>query len=456
VKTADSPAPAVDEIVSVAEVDRLVSTLYPICRSISGDGVRRSLEILREIAPLEIREVPSGTPAFDWTVPKEWNIRDAYVRRPDGETVIEFDRSNLHVVGYSTPVHKRVSLDELKAHTFTLPDRPQWIPYRTSYYKEDWGFCMSHDQLQSLPEGEYDVRIDSSLEDGHLTYGECFLQGAGDDEILVSAHICHPSLANDNLSGLAVAAFLARHVNAAHREGSRLRYSYRFLFIPGTIGSITWLAQNESRVASIKHGFVLAGVGDSGAVTYKRSRRGDAEIDRTFAHVVRARGGRTIDFHPYGYDERQFCSPGFDLPVGCMMRTPFGEYPEYHTSADDLSFLSREAIVDSVDLCTEVLDVLENNRTYLNRNPKCEPRLGKHGLYRAVGGETHTRESEMALLWVLNLSDGTHTLLDIAERSGCRFGRIREAAMRLTVCGLLERSDRDSRDSARGLQQGHQ
>jgi len=420
------------EVVSGEEMYHLAERLYPICRSITGNGVRETLNILQEIVPLELHEVPTGTSIFDWTVPKEWNIRDAYVRNMQGEKLIAFDRCNLHVVNYSTPISATVSLQELKAHTHTLPDHPQWIPYRTSYYKEDWGFCMSHDQLQSLPDGDYQVSIDASLENGSLTYGECLLPGDTADEILISTHVCHPSLANDNLSGVAVAAFLARHLRQCNR-----RYSYRFLFIPGTIGSIAWLALNEPITGSIRHGVVLSGVGDRGSITYKRSRRGNAEVDRAFHHVLDARGGQVIEFHPYGYDERQFCSPGFDLPVGCMMRTPFGQYPEYHTSADNLSFISRESLQDSFIVCTEVLSVIEDNRVYVNQNPKCEPQLGRRGLYRSVGGETHSRETEMALLWVLNLSDGTQSLLDIAERSGCRFRSIRDAAERLIECGLL-------------------
>ena len=271
---------------------------------------------------------------FDWTVPREWNIRDAYVKGPDGRRVIDFQESNLHVVGYSVPVRVRLPLAELRKHLFSRPDRPDVVPYRTSYYAESWGFCVSHRQLEQMPEGEYEVVIDSTLEAGSLTYGEYYLRGATDDEVLISCHICHPSLANDNLSGMALVAHLARHLSSRPR-----RYSYRFLFIPGTIGSITWLARNEEQASRIRHGLVVTGVGDPGPFTYKRSRRGDAEIDRAAAHVLRHAGGpySIRDFSPYGYDERQFCSPGFNLPVGCLMRTPHGEYPEYHTSADDLT-----------------------------------------------------------------------------------------------------------------------
>ena len=308
-----------------AELHDFVTELYPICRSITGDGVRETLRRIGDRIPLDVHEIPTGTEAFDWTVPREWNIRDAYVADADGRRVIDFQACNLHVVGYSTPVDARMSLAELKEHLTSIPERPEWIPYRTSYYRPDWGFCVSHNALLALADGEYHVRIDSSLEHGHLTYGECFLAGDSEAEVLISTHVCHPSLANDNLSGIAVATFLARALAGAPR-----RLSYRFVFVPGTIGAITWLSQNRAAVSRVKHGLVLTGVGDSGPPTYKRSRRGNAPIDRAVAHVLFHSGDahEVVDFSPYGYDERQYCSPGFDLPVGCFMRTPWGRYSE--------------------------------------------------------------------------------------------------------------------------------
>jgi aminopeptidase-like protein len=414
---------------------RLIERLYPICRSLTGHGVRQTLRIVQEHIPVTLHEVPSGTPAFDWTVPKEWNIADAYVKNERGERVIDFRRSNLHVVGYSVPFKGKLSLAELKAHLFTLPEHPDWIPYRTSYYRESWGFCLSHRQLQALPEGEYEVCIEASLADGHLTYGEYYLPGQLPDEVLLSCHICHPSLCNDNLSGIALVTCLAQQLRAVER-----RYSYRFLFLPGTIGAITWLSRNEAQLSRIRHGFVVAGVGDAGRFTYKKSRRGDAEIDRAFSHVVRHAGGAdaVIDFCPYGYDERQFCSPGFNLPVGCVMRTPHGQYPEYHTSADDLTFVRPSALADSFAKCLAALAILEGNRTYLNQNPKGEPQLGRRGLYRMLGGHTDRLTGELAMLWVLNLSDGGHTLLDIADRAGLPFEAIAAAADALAAHDLLK------------------
>ena len=431
-------APVVAEDVGT-EMHALIAELYPICRSITGDGLRETLRRLEAYIPLTVHEVATGTSVLDWTVPREWNIRDAYVKNSRGERVVDFRRSNLHVLHYSVPVRRTVSLAELREHCFTLPDHPDWIPYRTSYYQEGWGFCLTHRQLQALPEDQYEVVIDSSLEPGHLSYGELVLPGETTDEILVSCHACHPSMCNDNLSGVAVATSLARSLG---REGApRRRHTYRFLFIPGTIGSITWLARNEAVVPRIKHGLVLASVGDSGSLHYKASRRGTAEIDRAVAHVLQHTGRpfETMPFTPYGYDERQYCSPGYDLAVGCLSRTPYAQYPEYHTSADDLDFVRPTSLADSYATALAVFDLLDGNETYVNQCPKGEPQLGRRGLYQAIGGPSETRGSELALLWVLNLSDGSHSLLDIAERSGLPFPVIRRSANALVAHRLLIR-----------------
>lgn len=416
------------------EMHALVGQMYPLCRSITGAGFRETLSLVNRHIPLEIHEVPTGTPVFDWTVPKEWNIRDAYVKNMAGERVIDFRKSNLHVVSYSVPIEETLSLKELKDHLFSLPERPDWIPYRTSYYQETWGFCLSHHELLKMKDDCYEVCIDSSLEPGHLTYGEYYLPGEEENEILISCHACHPSLCNDNLSSVALVTFLANHLSTCPR-----RYSYRFLFIPGTIGSITWLCLNEEKVHRIKHGLVAACTGDPGKTTYKKSRQGDAEIDKAVTHVLKHSGQdyEIMDFFPYGYDERQYGSPGFNLPVGCLMRTPHGHYPEYHTSADDLSFVSPSSLTDSFMKYLAVLDVLESNRTYLNLNPKCEPQLGKRGLYRLMGSDRETAFDQMSLLWVLNLSDGSHSLLEIAERSGYEFITIKNAAEALREHELL-------------------
>ncbi|KAB8333297.1 DUF4910 domain-containing protein [Scytonema tolypothrichoides VB-61278] len=417
------------------ELYQLICKLYPICRSITGNGVRETLKILKQHIPLEIHEVPTGTQVFDWTVPKEWNIKDAYIKKSTGEKIVDFANSNLHVVSYSLPIHKKLSLTELKAHLFTIPEDPDWIPYRTSYYKEAWGFCLSHKQYLELQDEEYEVYIDSSLEPGYLTYGEYLIPGERTDEVLISCHVCHPSLCNDNLSGIAIAVFLAKHISQIAPY-----YSYRFLFIPGTIGSISWLALNEEKVVNIKHGLVLTCLGDSGNLTYKKSRRGNAEIDDIVTYVLKksAKDYKIIDFFPYGYDERQYCSPGFNLAVGCLMRSPHESFPEYHTSADNLNFVQPQYLADSFSKCMSALYILDNNKIYLNQNPKCEPQLGKRGLYKAVGGQKDSGLNKMAILWVLNLSDGHHTLLDIAQRSGISFDEIKYAADRLLEHDLLK------------------
>ncbi len=405
--------------------------LYPICRSITGAGTRATLDAISCLVPLERFEVPTGTQVFDWDVPREWNIRDAWIKNAAGEKVVDFQRHSLHVMSYSTPIRARMQLAELKPHLFSLPDNPSWIPYRTSYYRDNWGFCLAHDALQALPDGEYEVCIDSTLAPGSLSYGEAFLPGDSSDEILIWTHVCHPSLANDNLSAISVAAHLARSVAARPR-----RFSYRFVFAPTTIGAITWLARNESRVGLVRHGLVLASLGDRGSFVYKRSRRGTCDIDRVVEYVVGAQGA-VEDFSPYGYDERQFCSPGFDLPVGRFSRTPNGRYPEYHSSADNLDFITAESLQGSLEACERICSVLEGNVTYRNLLPKCEPRLGPRGLYSNATGRNPS-QFEHALLWVLNQSDGTRDLLSIAQRSRLDFEAIAAAATAARDAGLLE------------------
>ncbi|MFD7534680.1 DUF4910 domain-containing protein [Streptomyces sp. NPDC059819] len=417
------------------EMHALVERLYPLCRSITGDGVRATLAIIGEHLPLQVHEVPTGTQVLDWTVPQEWNIRDAYVADTAGNRVVDFAASNLHVLGYSVPVSATMSLSELRPHLHTLADHPAWVPYRTSYYTPEWGFCLAQKTLDALPDGEYEVRVDSTLADGHLTYAEHVVPGQVADEVIVSCHVCHPSLANDNLAGIAVATFLAGSL-----AEQTPYYTYRFLFAPGTIGAITWLARNAEAVRRVKHGLVLACAGDRGQLTYKQSRQGDAEIDRVMRHVLLAseRPHRMTEFTPYGYDERQFCSPGFNLGVGSLSRTPYAGYPEYHTSADNPDFVCPAAMADTLAVCQEVFAVLDRNRRYVNLRPHGEPQLGRRGLYDSLGGRSDAKQAEMAMLWVLSLSDGDHSLLDIAERSGLSFDTIAAAAGALHGSGLVQ------------------
>lgn len=418
------------------ELHRLVSELFPICRSVTGEGVRETLRVLQREVPLLLQEVPTGTKVFDWTIPREWSIRDAYIRNEAGERVVDFRCNNLHVLNYSAPVHVFLPLAELRKHIFTLPDQPDLIPYRKSFFEEAWGFCMTHDQLTALPEGIYEAVIEASHEDGSLTYGEYLHRGELADEVLLSAHICHPSLANDNCSGLALLALLAKRL-----AGMRTRYSYRFVFAPGTIGAIAWLARNPLAVSRIRHGLVVTCVGDGGGPVYKRSRRGDAMIDRAAAHVLAHSDlkPQILDFEPVGYDERQYCSPGFNLPVGVFQRSLFGTFPQYHTSADNLDFVRPEYLAVSFGIIRDILDLLETDFRPLSTIRHGEPQLGRHGLYEVTSNGGPGAPSNLAMLWILNFADGEHSLLDIAERAKLPFATLSAAARRLQEHGMLLR-----------------
>lgn len=422
------------------QIHQLIADMYPFFRSITGDGVRSTLNVIRQHVPLEVHEVPTGTKVFDWEVPREWNIRGAYIKDAEGNTIVDLKDSNLHVLSYSVPVNLKLDLEQLKNHLHYLPEYPDWIPYRTSYYKEEWGFCLTYNQFKSLKDGVYEVVIDSSLEPGSLTYGEVFIPGATDDEVLVSTHVCHPSLCNDNLSGIAVSTFLIKDLLKR-----KLRYSYRFVFVPATIGSITWLAMNKDRTHKIKHGLVATLLGDTGPFHYKKSRRGDAEIDAVVEYVLKHHDPRNeiLEYFPYGYDERQYCSPGFNLPVGRLTRALYAEFPEYHTSGDNLDFVKPAALNESLRIYLRVFETLEANKAYVNLNPYCEPQLGRRGLYSLTGGSVKGKDFQVALLWVLSMADGSNTLLDIARRSNLDFATIQLAAEKLVEAKLLaEKGDR--------------
>jgi aminopeptidase-like protein len=407
--------------------------LYPICRSITGEGVRQTLALIRARVPLTVHEVPSGTRVFDWEIPPEWNVEDAAVIDADGRRVVDFQAHNLHLVSYSEPVQTSLSLEELSTRLHVLPEHPDWIPYRTSYYRRSWGFCMRARDRTALRAGRYHIEVNSSLAPGSLSYGELAIGGHRREEVLFFSHVCHPSLANDNCSGVSVATALAEWIASEPR-----RFTYRFVFAPGTIGSLTWLKRNESRLSRVRHALVLALLGDPGALTYKRSRRETSEIDEIVAYVL-AGEGAVIPFSPYGYDERQLCSPGFDLPAGRLTRSVNGGYPQYHTSADDLSLITPAALHRSLEACQRIVEVIESNQRYLNLKPKGEPRLGARGLYGALGGQGPA-EHEQAMLWVLNQSDGTHSLLDIARRSALPYAALRDAARALESARLLASS----------------
>ena len=440
----NNPHKTIDDLIATLDAEpyghrlhALIERLFPICRSITGAGNRETLAILREQVDLECHEVPSGTEVFDWVIPPEWTIRDAWIKDPQGRKIVDFQQCNLHVVGYSEPVRGRFPLEELQPHLHSLPDQPDLIPYRTSYYQRTWGFCLAHRHREALTPGTYEVCIDADLKPGHLTYGERLIPGASKREVLISTHLCHPSLANDNLSGISVAIHLIQLL-----QQIPLQYSYRFLFIPGTIGSITWLArhQQEQQDRRIAHGLVLSCLGDAGPLNYKQSRSGDAPIDRAVALALRDTGRPHAihPFSPYGYDERQYCSPGFNLPVGLLTRSPHGTFPEYHTSADNLSFVQPEALCDSLRLLLRIVELLETDRSYFNCLPYCEPQLGKRGLYDTLGGANDRAQQQLALLWVLNQSDGFAALSAIARKSGLPYPLIRAAADRLVAAGLIE------------------
>lgn len=411
-----------------------VRALYPICRSLTGDGVRRTLALIDAVCPLEIREVATGTPVFDWTVPPEWNVEGATIKRTSGETVVDFAWSNLHLVNYSIPFSGRLGREELLPHLHTLPDMPDRIPYRTSYYNRDWGFCLEHDRLLAMLDPAYDVEVLTRLEPGSLTYGECLIPGTGAGEVLISAHVCHPSLANDNLSSVAVAAFLAQRLRTME-----LRHSYRILFAPATIGSLVWMDRNRDRLDRLKAGLVLSCLGDAHAFQYKQTVASDALIDRVVAAVLRDRhpDASIEPFFPFGYDERQYNAPGFRLPVGNLSRSKWGEFPEYHTSADNPGFLDGAALEGSLQLLLDVVATLETERTYVNLAPYGEPQLGRRGLYSATGGAQDPKQLQLALLWVLNQSDGRTSLLDICERAAMPMSVIGRAAEALERAGLL-------------------
>jgi aminopeptidase-like protein len=411
----------------------LMRSLFPLCRSITGNGVRRSLDLIEDWIPLERTEVPSGTALFDWEVPREWNVRDAWIADGRGNRLVDFRAHNLHVVNYSAPVRRTMSLDELQPHLHSLPGHPDWIPYRTSYYRETWGFCLRHRDREQLGPGPYEVVIDADLAPGSLTFAECVVAGASEAEAIVYTHSCHPSLANDNLTGLAIAAALARELRS-----QTPRLTWRFVFGPGTIGSLAWLAANEDRLDRVRGGLVIGLLGDAGRLTYKRSRRGNTALDRVAEYVLATdiRDIRVVDFEPYGYDERQFCSPGFDLPVGRLTRSPNGSYPEYHSSGDDMSLIRPERLAESLQAIARIISVFDANRMPLNLRPKGEPQLGKRGLYGSIGGAA-PGELQHALLWVLNQADGEHDLVCIAQRAQLAFELVEWAATELERVGLL-------------------
>jgi aminopeptidase-like protein len=421
------------------DLARSFDRLWPLMRSITGDGVRRTLDILSEIVPLTRIEVPSGTRAFDWTVPKEWVFRDAYVVGPDGRRAIDAREHTLHLVNYSIPFRGRLSRAELDRHLHSLPELPDAIPYATSYYEPQWGFCLAHRRRQALPDGDYEVVVDTEHVDGSLTIGEAVLPGESDDEVLISTYVCHPSMANNELSGPLAVACLGRRLLARTRR----RFTYRLVFLPETIGSICYLSRvGEHLKRHLKAGVVVTCVGDSGRFHYKPSRRGGSVGDRAADLVLRRQSlapYRLLPYRPVS-DERQYCSPHFDLPVGSFLRAIPGEFREYHTSLDDRRHISFGALRDSIEVLGRYCETLDANRTYRALTP-CEPHLSKRGLYPDRGGARAMSEFVDAISWLHNYADGRHDLLAIAELSGLDLGLLHRVAEASRRSGTIEAVD---------------
>lgn len=413
----------------------LVAQLFPICRSITGNGVRQTLEIIKGHIPLETHEVPTGTQAFDWTVPREWNIRDAYVLDPGGQKVIDFQKNNLHVVGYSTPVDRTVTLAELQEHLHSLPERLDAIPYVTSYYEERWGFCLADIQRNMMSEGEYRVVIDSELKEGHLTYGELVIPGSSSQEVFLSTYVCHPSMANNELSGPAVTTWLAKWIAGAPR-----RYTYRLVFIPETIGSLVYLSRNLEHLREhVIAGFNITCVGDDRAYSFLPTRNGGTLADRVALNVLQGAHPdfKASSFLERGSDERQYCSPGVDLPVVSVMRSKYGCYPEYHTSLDNLELVSPQGLQGAFDVLSDCIEVIEKNSIY---QTTClgEPQLGRRGLYPTLSTRT-SYSSVRTIMDVLAYADGSNDLLDISERIGVPVLNLLPVVDKLVEAGLLSR-----------------
>lgn len=421
------------------EIERYFDRLWPICRSITGNGLRQSFKILSELIPLKLTEVVTGTPVFDWVIPNEWNIKEAYIITPEGNKIADFSINNLHVVNYSTPINKEISYEELKNHIYTIPRLPDAIPYITSYYREKWGFCMSQNEFEKLPKtGMYKVVIDSELKPGSLTYGECILKGETEEEVLFSSYLCHPSMANNELSGPLTLSFLYTLIAAIPNR----KYTYRFVIVPETIGTIAFLTNNkEALIKNVKAGYVITCCGTDKPFVYKKSRQENSISDLLAEHLLKHSKSEyeIIDFDPIGSDERQYCSPGFNLPVGSLMRSKYHEYQEYHTSLDNKKLISFEALVNTIQMYFNIVEALELNHCYKNTIMFCEPNMGKRNLYEDLSGALTMPEQLTTRMRLINYMDGNNSLLQFSEKYNLNILNLKHEVKQLLNKGVLEK-----------------
>lgn len=419
----------------------LIEQLYPICRSITGEGVRKTLNIIKDhVSCLEIKSSNSLTNVFDWTIPPEWNINEAWIKNAKGEKIIDFANNNLHVVSYSIPVHeKSIKLIDFKEKLHYIEDMPEAIPYRTTYYNEDWGFCLDHNTFKKIEEDEdeyYEIFIDSCHKsNGVMNWGEITIEGKSNKQILISTYLCHPSMCNDNLSGVAVATELAKYLKSRKDNF----YTYKIIFIPETIGAINWLSKNKNQVSSIEAGFILTCVGDQNNINVKSPRNKNCLTNKVINFLARSRSDiNLLDYFPMGSDERQYCSPGFNLPISTIMRSLPGTFKEYHTSLDNLNFISEENLQGTLQFCKDIINTIELNFIFKNKIMFCEPQLGKRGLYRSFGGQKFNSKEHEAIKWLLNLSDGKNDLIDISLKSKIKIETLHKVSTKLLEKDLIE------------------
>jgi aminopeptidase-like protein len=417
---------------------KLLTEMFSYNRSITGDGVRKTLKRILDEIPIKLTSVKSGTKVFDWVVPDEWNVYSAKIYDSSGELIVDFDENNLHLMSYSVPIDTVLTLQQLKRHIITDKSRPDWIPYSTSYYKDGWAFCLPYNFVKEMVDDNYKVEIDSIKEPGELIYAESFIDNKAKKDVLISSYICHPSMANDSLSGVVLSIQLYKEI----KKMDNLNYNYRFLFTPETIGTICFLDTNKRDIKkTIEYGLVATCLGDPGEFTYKKTRDGNRNIDRIVKYIFEKRKivNNVLDFTPLGSDERQYCSPGFDLSVGVLTRSMYGKFAEYHTSADNLDFVTPRSLQESLEMYIEVIRTYEANCKFSRPKPFCEPQMGKYDLYREKGGagEDSLDDIVQQRMWILNYADGKTDLLEISEKSGFDIFSLKSASKALISNGLI-------------------